>query len=61
MILSGLEIKRQLGGNIHIDPFDESKLNPNSYNLALHDELMVYEELVLDMRKANRVRRIAIP
>ena len=36
-------------------------LNPNSYNLTLHDELMVYEELVLDMRRANRVRRIAIP
>ena len=36
-------------------------LNPNSYNLSLHDELMVYEEVVLDMRKANRVRRMQIP
>ena len=61
MILSGHEIKRELGTNIVIDPFDESNLNPNSYNLSLHNELMVYEELVLDMRKANRVRRIAIP
>ena len=61
MVLSGHEIKRQLGGNIVIDPFDESRLNPNSYNLALHDELMVYEEVVLDMRKANRVRRMSIP
>ncbi len=61
MVLSGLEIKRQLGTNIVIDPFCESRLNPNSYNLTLHDELMVYEEVVLDMRKANRVRRIGIP
>ena len=61
MVLSGHEIRRQLGSNILIDPFEESNLNPNSYNLRLHDELMVYEELVLDMRKANRVRRIGIP
>jgi hypothetical protein len=59
MVLSGLEIREQLGKNIVIEPFDEARLNPNSYNLALHDELMVYEELVLDMRKPNRVRRLA--
>jgi dCTP deaminase len=61
MLLSGYEIKRQLGQNIIIEPFDESRLNPNSYNLSLYDELMVYEELILDMRKANRVRRMQIP
>ena len=61
MVLSGHEIRRQLGGNIVIEPFDEARLNPNSYNLTLHDELMVYEEVELDMRKANRVRRISIP
>jgi dCTP deaminase len=61
MILSGSEILRRLGEDIEIDPFDESKLNPNSYNLTLHGELMIYEELVLDMAKANRVRRIEIP
>ena len=61
MVLSGNEINRRLGGDILIDPFDESRLNPNSYNLTLHDELMVYEELILDMRKANRVRRMRIP
>ena len=61
MVLSGQEIRRRLGGDIVIDPFDESRLNPNSYNLTLHDELMVYEEVVLDMRKANRVRRTSIP
>ena len=36
-------------------------LNPNSYNLTLHDELMTYEEVVLDMRRPNRVRRLTIP
>jgi dCTP deaminase len=61
MILSGHQIKRNLGANIVIDPFDETHLNPNSYNLRLHNELMVYEEVVLDMCKPNRVRRITIP
>ena len=61
MVLSGKEIRSQLGTNIVIDPFDESRLNPNSYNLTLHDELMVYEEVILDMRKPSRVRRIQIP
>ncbi|HZZ28954.1 MAG TPA: dCTP deaminase [Pirellulales bacterium] len=61
MILTGNEIRQQLGGNIVIDPFNARNLNPNSYNLALHHELMTYEEVVLDMRKANRVRRIEIP
>jgi dCTP deaminase len=61
MILSGHEIQARLGGDIKIDPFDPAALNPNSYNLTLHDELMVYEEVVLDMAKANRVRRISVP
>ncbi|MGO8691618.1 MAG: dCTP deaminase [Thermoguttaceae bacterium] len=61
MVLSGHEIRAQLGQNIIIDPFDEARLNPNSYNLTLHNELMVYEEVVLDMRRANRVRRIPLP
>jgi len=61
MILSGQEILARLGGDIRIEPFNPSALNPNSYNLTLHDELMVYEEVVLDMARANRIRRISIP
>ena len=61
MILSGSEICNRLGRDIIIDPYDRSRLNPNSYNLTLHDELMVYEEVVLDMAKGNRVRRLDIP
>jgi dCTP deaminase len=60
MILSGREIRAQLGKNILIEPFDEGRLNPNSYNLTLHDELMVYEEVVLDMKKPNRISRLRI-
>ena len=61
MILSGHEIRRRLGAAISIDPYNEANLNPNSYNLTLHNELMTYEEVVLDMAKPNRVRRITIP
>jgi dCTP deaminase len=61
MILSGQQIRQKLGKDIVIDPFDERRLNPNSYNLTLHNELMVYEEVVLDLAKPNRVRRLTIP
>ena len=61
MILTGQEIKAQMGTNIKIDPYDEKNLNPNSYNLSLHDELLVYEEIVLDMKRANRHNRYKIP
>lgn len=61
MILSGNEIQRRLGSDISIEPYSAERLNPNSYNLTLHNELMVYEEVVLDMAKNNRVRRVEIP
>ena len=59
MILSGREILRHMGKEIIIDPFDERKLNPNSYNLTLHDELMIYRNGVLDMK--TRPRRSPSP
>lgn len=61
MILSGKEILRHMGKEIVIDPFDERRLNPNSYNLTLHDELMVYACEALDMRIPNETETIAIP
>ena len=61
MILSGEEIGKRIGSSIIIDPFDPSRLNSNSYNLSLHHELLTYEEVVLDMRQQNRVRRLTIP
>jgi dCTP deaminase len=61
MILSGLEIKKQMGKMIFIEPFDESRLNPNSYNLSLANELAVYEEEALDMKTPHSLRHIKIP
>ncbi|MFU0832685.1 MAG: dCTP deaminase, dUMP-forming [Oscillospiraceae bacterium] len=61
MILSGKEILRRMGGDIVIEPFEEKKLNPNSYNLSLHNELLVYQDTVLDMKKPNPVQKIEIP
>lgn len=61
MILSGLEIEKRLGKDIVIDPFDRKKLNPNSYNLTLAKELLVYDEPILDMKKPNATRQIEIP
>ncbi len=61
MILSGDEIKRRIGTDIRIEPFDEDCLTQISYNLSLHNELLVYEEVVLDAASPNRYRRIEIP
>lgn len=61
MILSGKEILKHIGKEIQITPFDESRLNPNSYNLSLANELLVYEDEVLDMKKDHAVKRILIP
>ena len=61
MILSGREIKNKIGKEIVIEPFSEKQLNPNSYNLKLHNELLVYEVDVLDMKKENKVKKIVIP
>lgn len=61
MILSGEEIRRRQGSEIVIDPYDPQRINPNSYNLSLHDELLVYEEVVLDVAAPNRYTRRSIP
>lgn len=53
-----LEIER---GNIVIDPFDSKNMGPNSYYLHLGDELVVYEEDVLDCKKVNKTRSFKIP
>lgn len=61
MILSGKEIQKHIGKEIIIEPFDQSRVNPNSYNLTLHNELLVYENHELDMKKLNPTKRITIP
>lgn len=61
MILSGEEIRRQIGSKIWISDFDEKRLNPNSYNLRSHHELLVYDSNELDMKRENPVRLLTIP
>lgn len=61
MILSGKEILKHMGKEIIIEPFDEKRINPNSYNLSLADELLVYQNRELDMKIANPVKKLVIP
>ncbi|MEC9437538.1 MAG: dCTP deaminase [Candidatus Neomarinimicrobiota bacterium] len=62
MILSGKEINKQVeNGVIRIDPFNADQLNPNSYNLRLHSDLLVYDSNVLDMKKKNTTSPLTIP
>lgn len=61
MILSGKEIEKRIGKDIIIEPYNKSQLNPNSYNLKLANELLVYNEEVLDMKKEHSATRLEIP
>lgn len=61
MILSGVEIEKELNKNIFITPYDRANLGPNSYNLRLHDELLVYTAETLDMRTPNATETLRIP
>lgn len=61
MILSGQEIARHIGKQINIEPYNREQLNPNSYNLTLHNELLVYDDPLLDMSKPNKAHTIKIP
>ena len=62
MILSGKEILKNVESkDIIIEPFDKSRINPNSYNLTLSNELLVYENDLLDMKIPNKTKMIEIP
>lgn len=61
MILSGKEIQKHIGNEIIIEPYDKKRINPNSYNLSLHNELLVYENEPLDMKTPNATRKLIIP
>lgn len=61
MILSGLQIQERLNKDIIIDPYNPKQLNPNSYNLRLHDELLVYKNRELDMKTPNEFEMFKIP
>jgi deoxycytidine triphosphate deaminase len=56
VILTAAQILVELKlGTIEIEPFDESRLNPNSYNLRLEPRLLQYAVPVLDCREKNPV------
>lgn len=61
MILTGSEIEKRLGTDIIIEPYHSEQLNPNSYNLRLHHELMTYSDTVLDARANNPTKSLLIP
>ena len=56
MILSGNEITTAVEAKIiKIDPFDVKQVNPNSYDLTLHWEIMQYQNYALDARGSNPI------
>ncbi|MGY1897948.1 dCTP deaminase [Nocardia gipuzkoensis] len=62
MILTGPEIQRQVdAGRIHISPFDDEQVSPNSYDFRLGDRLAWYVSDTLDCRKPNGVVTVVIP
>ncbi len=78
MVLTGLEILEQIkAGNIEISDFDIKRLNPNSYNLRLHNELKIYDfdhikyaqqsdprnqgQAILDMKMKHSTKTLIIP
>lgn len=63
-MLTGSEIKNRINnGTISIIPYNESQLNPNSYNLKLSPILKRYtfSDGILDSRKPNKTETIEIP
>lgn len=61
MILTGPEIQARLGSDIVIEPFEPSHVNPNSYNLRLHEDLLAYTQMPLDMKRDNPAEKLKIP
>ena len=56
-MLTGTEIERRVKkGHIQISPYDPKCVNPNSYNLKLHPQLLIYKR---DAERANITPHIA--
>lgn len=61
-ILSGPEIIKQVqAGNIEIDPYNESKVRANSYDVCISDQILILEEDILDLKVTPKFRRVTIP
>ena len=61
MILTGEAIKWNLDRGLFIQPFNEEQVGPNSYDVRLHNELLIYNEAVLDPKKKLATAKITIP
>jgi dCTP deaminase len=61
MILTGPKIQEEvISGNLTIDPFNSSQLNPNSYDFRLGSKLKVYKNLELDTKTENETETIEL-
>ena len=61
MILTGSEIKNEVYNNrIHIRPFIESNLNPNSYNYRLGNILLEVIDAIIDPAKETNIREMQL-
>ena len=59
MLLTGREIYKQVqAGNIQIDPFDQGRVNPNSYDLSLGDFVAVYSNWVVELEPSPDGRHL---
>jgi len=62
LIFTGYAIKKAVEQKeIVIEPFNESRLNPNSYNFSLGDYVYVYKNKVLDPKIKQETEKILIP
>lgn len=74
MILTAQKIRDEVAnGKLHISPFNDKHLGPNSYDLTLGNKLKVYsltggfwdwvehKEIVLDSKKDNLTEEFTIP
>lgn len=62
MILSRKSIINNVENqNIEIQPFNKSKVNPNSYTVTLGNKLLVYRGDVVDTAQKNETDEITIP
>ncbi|MEV0577091.1 dCTP deaminase [Streptomyces sp. NPDC050392] len=62
MILTGSEIVQEReAGRLCLEPFDSSRVQPNSYDVALGPTLLRYTSSPLDVRADNPTEELEIP
>lgn len=61
-MLSGEAIIEEIEkGNIVIKPFDKESVGPNNYSVHIGNELLIYENDILECKKKSKTRKIIIP